>query len=256
MLQQQRNASHHHSRGSSCWPNTGPHQPDRLPHPEDLPRQPRHTGYDEPGSALELFTTSGAPSAQPSLPLVPLPSGLASCTPTCARPRFVWRSRLTRFWGPWWRRHRGRTPTRFARLAAPSSAATGCSTAAAGAGRAAITLAYRRRARFARRCCTSFMLHRCSGTSVATRRSPWRAAVRGIRAHLPDVSTRQSRPPAAVQPAVPPASPHATRRVHRPGLSRVARRPLRPRLSAGACTRRWVRRSPSAGHTVTESPVR
>ena len=58
--------------------------------------------------------------------------------------------------------------------------------------------------------------------------------VGGVCAHLPDVSARQGRPPAAGLPAVPPACPHAPRRVYEPGLPQATRRPIRPRLFAGA----------------------
>ena len=133
-----------------------PYQSGRLPHTEALSRWP---------GKLELFTVTGAPP-------VPLPSRLGFCTQT-SRPRFAQRSRLTQFWGPWRRRRRRRTPPRPACRAAPSSTATGCSTAAAGA---VIAFASLPRARFARRCCTSSAPYLWAGTSVATRRSLWRAA--------------------------------------------------------------------------------
>ena len=50
----------------------------------------------------------------------------------------------------------------------------------------------------------------------------------GVRAHLPNVSARQGRPPAAGRPAVPPSRFNAPRWVHKSELPRAALRPLLP----------------------------
>ena len=111
--------------------HSGPYQSGRLPHTEALPLWPgpgathgvRRAGFG--ARALHCFWRARR---------FRLRGRRSRCTKT-SRPRFARRSRLTRFWGPLRRRCRRRvTPPRPARRAAPSSAATGYSTAGAVAG--------------------------------------------------------------------------------------------------------------------------
>ena len=205
----------------------------------DGPGPAPHTGYAEPDLALELFTASGAASA--------FVAAGPSAEPT-SQPRFARRSPLIRSWGPLRRKRRRRPPAR----GGPRHPFRGGASLAARlrlAGRAPLPPQPARRPPLrarrasdpgaARAACNS------AGRALWPRQdvdpgSPLGVVARpaggcgGVRAHLPDVSARQGRPPAAGRSAVPPAGPHASRRVHQPGLPRAARRPLRPRLPAGA----------------------
>ena len=179
----------------SCT-HTGQHQPGRLPYPEALPRRPG------PCAAQGLRRAGLSPQA---VHCVGHGFRVRGCPPSAESPRFLRAdfARLVRFWDPLRRRRRPEASSPGAPRQAPAAASPSRRAFACWDG-----LLYRLSPRCDCLCVPGALqtqvLLRWADISAVTNHWVASTAVEEIRAHLPDLSAHQGRPPAAT--AGPPAA--------------------------------------------------